>query len=83
MKIALKTITSKGLGTLVVRNNLKNTIGIITDGDLKRISNMNKDFKNLLGDILCDIVDRHYSREEVFSGQQSNDREDNTKSTNT
>jgi len=47
MKIALKTITSKGLGTLVVRNNLKNTIGIITDGDLKRISNMNKDFKNL------------------------------------
>ena len=47
MKIALKTITSKGLGTLVVKNNLKNTIGIITDGDLKRISNMNKDFKNL------------------------------------
>ena len=47
MKIALKTITRKGLGTLVVRNNLKNTTGIITDGDLKRISNMNKDFKNL------------------------------------
>ncbi len=47
MKIALKTITKKGLGTLVVKNNLKNTTGIITDGDLKRISNMNKDFKNL------------------------------------
>ncbi len=47
MKIALKTITRKGLGTLVVINNLKNTTGIITDGDLKRISNMNKDFKNL------------------------------------
>ena len=47
MKIALKTITRKGLGTLVVKNNLKNTTGIITDGDLKRISNMNKDFKNL------------------------------------
>ena len=43
----------------------------------------NKDFKNLLGDILCDIVDRHYSREEVFSGKQSDDRKDNTKSTNT
>ena len=47
MKIALKTITRKGLGTLVVKNNLKKTTGIITDGDLKRISNMNKDFKNL------------------------------------
>jgi len=47
MKIALKTITRKGLGTLVVKNNHKNTTGIITDGDLKRISNMNKDFKNL------------------------------------
>ncbi len=47
MKIALKTITRKGLGTLVVKNNDKNTTGIITDGDLKRISNMNKDFKNL------------------------------------
>tara|TARA_B100001769_G_scaffold262975_1_gene245829 strand:+ start:35 stop:1033 length:999 start_codon:yes stop_codon:yes gene_type:complete len=47
MKIALKTITRKGLGTLVVKNNLKNTTGIITDGDLKRISNINKDFKNL------------------------------------
>ena len=38
MKIALKTITRKGLGTLVVRNNLKNTTGIITDGDLKKSS---------------------------------------------
>ncbi len=47
MKIALRTITKKGLGTLVVKDNLKNTKGIITDGDLKRISNMNKDFKNL------------------------------------
>ena len=29
------------------------------------------------------IVDRHYSREEVFSGTKSDDREDNAKSTNT
>ncbi len=43
----------------------------------------NKDFKNLLGDILCDIVDQYYSREEIFSGKQSDDRKDNTKSTNT
>ena len=47
MKIALRTITKKGLGTLVVKNNLNNTTGIITDGDVKRISNMNKDFKTL------------------------------------
>jgi len=47
MKTALKTIARKGLGTLIVNNNLKITTGIITDGDLKRISNMNKDFKNL------------------------------------
>tara|TARA_B100000989_G_scaffold248459_1_gene195893 strand:- start:254 stop:1234 length:981 start_codon:yes stop_codon:yes gene_type:complete len=47
MKKALKEITKKGLGTLIVRNNLKNTIGILTDGDLKRLSNMGKDFTNL------------------------------------
>ena len=47
MKIALRTITKKGLGTLVVKNNLNNTTGIITDGDVKRISNTNKDFKTL------------------------------------
>ena len=43
----------------------------------------NKDFKNLLGDILCDIVDQHYSRDEVFSGKQSDDRKNDIKSTNT
>ena len=42
-----------------------------------------RDFKNLIGDILCDIVDRHYSRKEVFSGTKSDDREDNAKSTDT
>ena len=43
----LKFNYPKVAGTLVVKNNLKNTTGIITDGDLKRISNMNKDFKSL------------------------------------
>ena len=42
----------------------------------------NKDFKNLLGDILCDIVDQHYSRDEVFSGKSDN-RKNDIKSTNT
>ena len=35
-----------------------------------------EDFKNLLGDILCHIVDSHYSRGELFN---ADDREDNTK----
>ena len=43
----MQNIEKKGLGALVVRDSRKNTNGILTDGDLKRISNMNKDFKNL------------------------------------
>jgi len=35
------------------------------------------DFKNLIGDILCHIVDSHYSRGEVFN---ADDRENDTKS---
>ena len=40
---------------------------------------LNIDFKNLLGDILCDIVDKHYS-EGVISGTESDDRSNDTKS---
>ena len=40
---------------------------------------LNIDFKNLLGDILCDIVDKHYS-EGVISGTKSDDRSNDTKS---
>ena len=47
MKNALKKITKKELGALVVVNNKKKTIGILTDGDLKRISNIKNDFRNL------------------------------------
>ena len=47
MKTALKNITKKELGALVVVNNKKKTIGILTDGDLKRISNIKNDFRNL------------------------------------
>ena len=39
MKIALKNITKKGLGALVVKNNLNYTTGILTDGDIKRFIN--------------------------------------------
>ena len=47
MKIALKNIEKKGLGALVVRDKYNNTKGILTDGDLKRLSNLKSDFKNL------------------------------------
>ncbi|MDA9722843.1 KpsF/GutQ family sugar-phosphate isomerase [Candidatus Pelagibacter sp.] len=47
MMTALKNITKKGLGTLVVRNKVNYTTGILTDGDLKRLSNSKESFQNL------------------------------------
>ena len=47
MLAALKTIEKKKLGTLVITNKKKLTTGILTDGDLKRITNLNTNFKNL------------------------------------
>ena len=47
MKMALKNIEKKGLGALVVINAKKNTVGILTDGDLKRTSNLKANFQNL------------------------------------
>ena len=44
MKDALKIITLKKLGTLIARNNKKETTGIITDGQIRRISQKNKNF---------------------------------------
>jgi arabinose-5-phosphate isomerase len=38
MKLALKTITTKKLGTLIVRNKMGRTTGIITDGQVRRMS---------------------------------------------
>ena len=46
MKIALMKITKIGLGVLVVRNK-KKTIGILTDGDIKRLSYNKSNFQNL------------------------------------
>ncbi len=48
MRNALKNITKKGLGTLIIRNDKKYTTGILTDGDLKRISDINYAFQNLV-----------------------------------
>ena len=38
MKLALKIITTKKLGTLIVRNKKGRTTGIITDGQIRRMS---------------------------------------------
>ena len=38
MRAALKIITKKKLGVLIVQNNLKKTNGIITDGQIRRIN---------------------------------------------
>ena len=47
MKTALKNITKKGLGTLIIKNSRNHTTVIITDGDIKRLSNKEIEFKNL------------------------------------
>ncbi len=47
MKTAIKIITKKGLGALVIKNANNYTTGILTDGDLKRLSNIFTDFENL------------------------------------
>ena len=41
MNIALKILSNKKLGMLIVRNNQKKTIGIITDGQIRRFNQKN------------------------------------------
>jgi len=47
MKDALKIITLKKLGILIAKNNKGNTTGIITDGQIRRVSQKNKDLHSL------------------------------------
>jgi arabinose-5-phosphate isomerase len=47
MKKALKTLNSKRLGFLVVINNQGLTIGVFTDGDLKRLVQKKRKFENI------------------------------------
>ena len=47
MSKALKVLSKKNLGTLVVQNNKKQTVGIITDGDIKRATQKNANLKLL------------------------------------
>ncbi len=47
MKNALKVMSSKKLGVLIVKNKKGLTIGVVTDGDLRRAIQKNKDIKIL------------------------------------
>ena len=47
MKNALKILSSKKLGFLLVRNKKRYTKGIITDGELRRFSQKNQNFLNI------------------------------------
>jgi arabinose-5-phosphate isomerase len=47
MKAALKILTNKKLGVLIVKNKLGKTLGIITDGQIRRASQKNKDLQSL------------------------------------
>ena len=47
MRSALKIITKKKLGVLVVQNDFKKTNGIITDGQIRRISEKKGNLDNL------------------------------------
>ncbi|MDA9615802.1 KpsF/GutQ family sugar-phosphate isomerase [Candidatus Pelagibacter sp.] len=47
MKEALKIITQKKLGTLIVKDNRGTTTGIITDGTIRRASENNKNLQKL------------------------------------
>ena len=48
MKDALKILSSKKLGFLLVRDKKNNTKGIITDGELRRYSQKNQNLHNVL-----------------------------------
>jgi arabinose-5-phosphate isomerase len=48
MNNALKIMRKSNMGVLIVRNNKNKTVGIISDGDIKRIKDKNTDFKKLI-----------------------------------
>ena len=52
MSKALKIMTEKKLGTLIVRNKKKYTTGIITDGQIRRFNSKNINLNSLKGDVM-------------------------------
>ena len=47
MKQAVKIITKKKLGVLIAHNNHKNTTGIITDGNVRKLQQKNLDLNQI------------------------------------
>ena len=47
MKQAVKIITNKKLGVLIAQNKNKNTTGIITDGNVRKLQQKNLDLNNI------------------------------------
>ena len=47
MKKALKILSQKKLGILIIRNKNKKTCGIITDGQIRRFTQKNFNFRSL------------------------------------
>ena len=47
LKEAIKVITNKKLGVLIARNKKGLTTGIITDGNIRKLSHANKDLKKI------------------------------------
>ncbi len=47
MNNGLKIMRKSNMGVLIVRDKKNNTVGIISDGDIKRIKNKNTDFKKI------------------------------------
>ena len=47
MNKALKILSSKKLGILIVRNKKKSTIGIITDGEIRRYNQKNSNLHTI------------------------------------
>ena len=45
---ALKILSEKKLGILIVRDNANKTKGIVTDGNIRRVSQKNSNFQKLL-----------------------------------
>ena len=56
MKIGLRIISKKKLGTLIAQNKKGKTVGIITDGDIKRA---NSKYKNINGVRIKDIMSKN------------------------
>jgi len=44
----IKRTTKCNLGIAVILNNKKNIVGVISDGDIKRITKLNKNFKDII-----------------------------------